>query len=127
MPDEPVATQEPVVPATSKPTKTESDLVQRTKELEARFELERKQREEFQQTQLLQIQEKLAREQIERARAQARVQFPDADQELLSEYPSKDPDEILVYASKLHEKAQFRFMGLDGVPRPPTNASDAAL
>lgn len=103
------------------------DLTRRVRELEEQLSLEESAKLSAQQSTLQELEKKLGLERVERARAQARNQFRDADPELLAEYPSADPDEILRYAQKLHEKAQYRLAGMAGVPFPPTNQSDVAL
>lgn len=110
-----------------KPPKATDDLGTRVKELEQALAGEVEQRLLLQKQEFDALQAKLTVERVERARQQARVQFPQADQELLTEYPSQDPDAILAYAAKLHEKAQLRIYDMNGVPLPATNQSDAAL
>lgn len=125
MPDDDQTTQ--TAPPQRKPTKAgDPDLAGRIKELELAAQREREERETLQRQEVAALETRLATEQIDRARAQARVQFPNADQELVNEYPTQDPDQILAYASKLHERASMR-LSANGVPMPPSNQTDAAL
>src|SRR5215467_6636982 len=104
-----------------------ADLTDRIRELELALGSEEEAKARAQAEKLQALESRYAVERVERARAQAQVQFPKADQELLSEYPSQDPDAILAYAAKLHEKAGLAMYSMDGVPIPPTNQTDAAL
>lgn len=117
-------------PAPSKPParkQANDDLTARIKELELALGSEELAKQQAQAEKLAALESRYTVERVERARAQAQVQFPRADQELLGEYPSQDPDAILAYAAKLHEKAQISLYSMNGVPMPPTNATDAAL
>lgn len=104
------------------------DVVKRLKELETALAAEETAKREANTAKLQELEQKYAAERRERALAQVGVQFPMADRELVQEYPSQDPDQILAYAAKLHERAQMqRAYTADGVPLPPTNQTDAAL
>lgn len=120
-------TQQQAPPKKSTRSSDGDNLGERVKQLESMLQAEQKAKDDLQRQELNALEERLATERVERARAQARVQFPSADQELLGEYPSNDPDAILTYAQKLHEKAQMRLIGANGVPLPPSNQTDAAL
>jgi hypothetical protein len=127
MPEEQQVQDPPAPSAKSRSKPAEGDLAARIKELEQLADRERTQREDFQRQEMAALEERLGNEQVERARAQARHQFPNADQELLSEYPSRDPEVILAYAQKLHDKAQYRMLSANGVPLPPSNQAEAGL
>jgi hypothetical protein len=103
------------------------DVVKRLKDLEAALASEETAKREANAAKLAELEQKYAVERRERALAQVGVQFPLADRELVNEYPSQDPDQILAYAAKLHERAQLRNYDANGVPLPPTNQTDAAL
>jgi hypothetical protein len=103
------------------------DVVRRLKELETALAQEEEAKRTAQQTKMAELEQKLMGERRERALAQVGVQYPLADRDLVTEYPSQDPDQILAYAAKLHEKAQLRNYDANGVPFPPTNQTDAAL
>jgi hypothetical protein len=105
----------------------DADLTARIRDLEAALGQEEQAKSEAQAAKLQALEQRYAVERVERARAQAQVQFPKADQELLAEYPSQDPEVILAYAAKLHEKAALSMYSMNGVPLPPTNQTDAAL
>jgi hypothetical protein len=107
--------------------KANDDLTARIKELELALGSEEQARAEAQAEKLQALEARYAVERVERARAQAQVQFPKADQELLAEYPSQDPEVILSYAAKLHEKASLAMYSMNGMPLPPSNASEAAM
>lgn len=103
------------------------DVVNRLKELEKALAAEETAKREANQAKLAELEQKYALERRERALAQVGVQYPLADRELVNEYPSQDPDMILAYAAKLHERAQLRNYDANGLPMPPTNQTDAAL
>lgn len=107
--------------------KADADLTDRIRELEQALGAEEEAKNVAQSEKLQALEARYAVERVERARAQAQVQFPKADPELLAEYPSQDPEVILSYAAKLHEKAALSMYSMNGVPLPPTNASDAAM
>lgn len=109
----------------SKPS--DSELAARIRDLETALGAEEEAKSRAQAEKLAALETRYAIERVERARAQALVNFPKADQELLSEYPSQDPDAILAYAAKLHEKASLSMYSANGVPLPPTNQTDAML
>jgi hypothetical protein len=121
VPDEDTTTQ--TAPSRKK---VDPDLTARIKELELAAQREREERETLQRQEVAALETRLATEQVDRARAQARVQYPSADQELVNEYPTQDPEAILAYAAKLHERASMR-LSANGVPMPPSNQTDAAL
>lgn len=124
MPDDKPEDQQPR-PATRK--QANDDLTARIKELELALGSEEQAKQQAQAEKLQALEARYAVERVERARAQAQVQFPKADQELLSEYPSQDPEAILSYAAKLHEKASLAMYSMNGMPRPPSNAAEAAM
>jgi hypothetical protein len=103
------------------------DVVKRLRELESALASEEQAKREANATKLAELEQKYAAERRERALAQVGVQYPQADQDLVREYPSQDPDQILQYAAKLHERAQIRQANTTGLPFPPTNQTDAAL
>jgi hypothetical protein len=103
------------------------DVVKRLKELETALASEETAKREANSAKLAELEQKYATERRERALAQVGVQYPLADRELVNEYPSLDPDQILAYAAKLHERAQIRQLDANGIPFPPSNQADAAL
>ena len=103
------------------------DVVKRLKELETALQAEEEAKRTAQQAKLQELESKYAAERRERALAQVGVQYPMADRDLVNDYPSQDPDAILAYAARLHEKAQIRSYDANGIPLPPTNQTDAAL
>lgn len=103
------------------------DVVKRLKELETALQAEETAKREANSAKLAELEQKYAQERRERALAQVGVQFPMADRELVNEYPSQDPDQILAYAAKLHERATIQNARVDGMPFPPSNQTDAAL
>lgn len=103
------------------------DVVKRLRELEGALQAEESAKREANAAKLAELERKYAQERRERALAQVGVQYPMADRELVNEYPSQDPDQILAYAAKLHERAQLHNAHVDGLPFPPTNQTDAAL
>src|SRR6266699_1804528 len=118
---------EPPKSSGRKSSPVDSDLTARIRELELALGSEEQAKAQAQAEKLQALESRYAVERVDRARAQAQVQFPKADQELLQEYPSQDPDAILAYAAKLHEKAGLAMYSMNGVPMPPTNQQDAAL
>jgi len=103
------------------------DVVKRLRELESALAAEEQAKRDANSTRLLDLEQKYAAERRERALAQVGVSYPLADQDLVREYPSQDPDAILAYAAKLHERAQIRQADSNGIPFPPSNQTDAAI